>query len=169
MKKYNIPTAEYEVFDESKAALKYLEGVSYPTVIKADGLAKGKGVIIAQDYKQAVEAVNSIMVEKIFGESGNKIIIEEYLEGQEISVLSFTDGKTVVPMKSAQDHKKVYDNDKGLNTGGMGTFSPSRIYTPEVEQYCIENIFKPTIQAMGKEGCEFRGVLYFGLIMTKSG
>ena len=169
MKKYYIPTAEYEIFNDSEAAINYLDTVNYPIVIKADGLAKGKGVIIAQDYQQAVETVNNIMVKKVFGESGNKVVIEEFLEGQEISVLSFTDGKTIVPMKSAQDHKKVYDNDKGLNTGGMGAFSPSSIYTPEVEKYCIENIFNPTIKAMQQEGCEFKGVLYFGLIMTANG
>jgi len=169
MKKYNIPTAAYEVFDNREEALQYLNHVSYPTVIKAEGLALGKGVMIAQNYEEAVQAVQDIMERKIFGEAGNRIVIEEFLVGQEISVLSFTDGTTIVPMVSAQDHKRVYDNDQGLNTGGMGTFSPSRIYTPELAEYCMEKIFKPTVHAMKLEGREFKGILYFGLILTKEG
>lgn len=169
MKKYGIPTAEYKVFDNSSDALEYLQHQNYPVVVKADGLALGKGVIIAQDKSQAVEAVKSIMDEKVFGSAGDRIVIEEFLSGPEVSILAFTDGKTVVPMVSSQDHKRALDNDRGLNTGGMGTFSPSRIYTPEIAGYCMENIFKPTIAAMNKENRKFKGVLYFGLIMTGDG
>jgi len=143
MKKYGIPTAAYEVFENSKDAIEYLKKVSYPTVVKAEGLALGKGVIIAQNYNEAIQAVKDIMEDRAFGEAGNRIVIEEFLVGQEVSVLSFVDGTTVKPMVSAQDHKRALDNDQGLNTGGMGTFSPSRIYTPELAQYCMENIFKP--------------------------
>lgn len=169
MKKYGIPTAEYEVFDNSKDAVEYLKNSKYPIVVKADGLALGKGVVIAQNFEEARDAVNSIMEEKIFGASGDKVVIEEFLTGQEVSVLSFTDGKTVVPMVSSQDHKRALDNDQGPNTGGMGTFSPSRIYTPEIAEYCMEKIYKPTIEAMSKEGRKFKGVLYFGLILTSDG
>ncbi|MDK2799697.1 MAG: phosphoribosylamine---glycine ligase [Clostridiales bacterium] len=169
MKKYGIPTATYEVFENSKDAVEYLKNVSYPTVVKAEGLALGKGVIIAQNYDEAVKAVKEIMEDKVFGQAGNRIVIEEFLVGQEISVLSFTDGNTIVPMVSAQDHKRAFDNDEGLNTGGMGTFSPSRIYTPEIADYCMEKIFKPTVQAMKQEGRKFKGILYFGLIQTKEG
>jgi len=169
MKKYGIPTASYEVFEDSGKALEYLKGFTYPAVIKAEGLALGKGVIIAQDYSEAEKAVKDIMEEKIFGEAGNRVVIEEFLVGQEVSVLSFTDGSTIVPMVSAQDHKRAYDNDEGLNTGGMGTFSPSRIYTSEIAEYCMNNIFIPTVQAMKSECREFKGVLYFGLIITKEG
>lgn len=169
MKKYAIPTAGYEVFDNSGQAIEYLKHQEYPIVVKADGLALGKGVIIAQGFDQAQEAVNAIMGEKVFGSAGDRIVIEEFLEGQEVSILAFTDGKTVVPMVSSQDHKRALDNDQGLNTGGMGTFSPSRIYTPEMADYCMEKIFKPTIEAMDKEGRKFKGVLYFGLIITKDG
>ncbi|MEG6614374.1 phosphoribosylamine--glycine ligase [Pseudoclostridium thermosuccinogenes] len=169
MKKYGIPTAEYEVFDSSRDAVEYLKNSKYPIVVKADGLALGKGVVIAQNFEEARDAVNSIMEEKIFGASGDKVVIEEFLTGQEVSVLSFTDGKTVVPMVSSQDHKRALDNDQGPNTGGMGTFSPSRIYTPEIAEYCMEKIYKPTIEAMSKEGRKFKGVLYFGLILTSDG
>lgn len=169
MKKYGIPTAKYEVFTDSEAAVGYLKDQSYPIVVKADGLALGKGVIIAQDFSQAVEAVNSIMQDKVFGEAGNKVVIEEFMVGPEVSVLAFTDGKSVVPMVSSQDHKRALDNDEGLNTGGMGTFSPSRIYTKDIAEYCMENIYKPTVEAMNKEGRTFKGVLYFGLMLTKEG
>jgi len=169
MKKYGIPTAEYEVFDNREDALDYLEKSKYPIVVKADGLALGKGVIIARSFEEAEDAVNSIMRDRIFGASGDRVVIEEFLTGHEVSVLSFTDGKTVVPMVSSQDHKRALDNDEGLNTGGMGAFSPSRVYTPEVAEYCMERIFKPTVEAMNKEGRKFKGVLYFGLILTDEG
>lgn len=169
MKKYGIPTAGYEVFDNSEHAIEYLRHQQYPIVVKADGLALGKGVIIAQGFDQAHEAVNNIMSDRIFGSAGDKIVIEEFLTGQEVSILAFTDGKTVVPMVSSQDHKRALDNDQGLNTGGMGTFSPSRIYTPEIAEQCMKEIFIPTIVAMNKEGRRFKGVLYFGLIITKDG
>lgn len=169
MKKYGIPTAGYEVFENSQEAIDYLKNASYPTVVKAEGLALGKGVIIAQNCDQAVEAIQDIMQDKKFGDAGNRVVIEEFLAGQEVSVLAFTDGETVVPMVSAQDHKRAYDHDEGLNTGGMGTFSPSRIYTPALDAYCREHIFKPTVQAMKAEGRKFKGVLYFGLILTDDG
>lgn len=170
MKKYRIPTAEYEVFDSSEKAILYLqEKNTYPIVVKADGLALGKGVIIAQNFEEAEDAVKSIMDEKAFGDAGNKVVIEEFLEGQEVTVLAFTDGKTVKPMVSAQDHKRAFDNDEGPNTGGMGAFSPSRIYTPDIEKICMEKIFAPTVEAMNKEGRKFKGVLYFGLMVTKDG
>ena len=169
MKKYNIPTAAYEVFDNAEDALKYLETAPIPTVIKADGLALGKGVIIAMTREEAVDGVKSIMEDKIFGASGNKIVIKEFLEGPEVSVLSFTDGKTVVPMISSMDHKRALDGDKGLNTGGMGTVAPNPYYTKEIATECMETIFKPTIEAMNKEGRTFSGCLYFGLMITKNG
>ncbi|MBQ2753999.1 MAG: phosphoribosylamine--glycine ligase [Clostridia bacterium] len=169
MKKYNIPTAAYETFDNSKDAIEYLKTQKMPIVVKADGLALGKGVIIAENYDDAVKAVHEIMDDKAFGNAGNKVVIEEFLVGQEVSVLAFTDGKTLVPMVSAQDHKRVFDNDKGLNTGGMGAFSPSRIYTEEVNKYCYDNIFIPTMNAMKSEDRTFKGVLYFGLIVTEDG
>lgn len=170
MKKYRVPTAEYEVFDSSKKAILYLEEKNtYPIVVKADGLALGKGVIIAQSFDEAKDAVKSIMDEKAFGDAGNKVVIEEFLVGQEVTVLAFTDGKTVKPMVSSQDHKRAFDNDEGPNTGGMGTFSPSRIYTPEIEKICMEKIYMPTVEAMNKEGRKFKGVLYFGLMITKEG
>lgn len=170
MKDYGIPTAEYEIFDNSEKAILHLEEKNtYPVVVKADGLAFGKGVIIAQSFEEAKEAVKSIMEEKAFGDAGNKVVIEEFLVGQEVTVLTFTDGKTIKAMVSSQDHKRVFDNDKGPNTGGMGTFSPSRIYTPEIEKYCMEKIYMPTIEAMNKEGRKFKGILYFGLIVTKEG
>ena len=169
MKKYNIPTAGYEVFTDSESAIKYLEKGSFPTVIKADGLALGKGVIIAQDLEEAKQAVHEMIDEGKFGKSGARVVIEEFLTGPEVSVLAFTDGKTVKPMVSAQDHKRAYDNDEGLNTGGMGTFSPSRLYDKAKADDCMENIFIPTIKAMVAEGRPFKGVLYFGLMMTKDG
>lgn len=169
MKKYNIPTAKYEVFEKSSDALEYLKTQSFPIVVKADGLALGKGVIIAQNLEEANEAVISIMEDKAFGEAGNRVVIEEFMVGPEVSVLAFTDGKTVKPMVSSQDHKRALDNDQGLNTGGMGTFSPSRIYTKEMEDYCMEKIFKPTVDAMNKEGRKFKGILYFGLMITAEG
>lgn len=169
MKKYGIPTAEYEVFHEKEAALAYLETCAIPTVIKADGLALGKGVIIAETREVAKEAVVSMMEDKIFGESGSNIVIEEFLTGPEVSVLSFTDGKIVVPMVSSMDHKRALDGDKGLNTGGMGTVAPNPYYTKEVADRCMKEIFLPTIEAMKKEGREFRGCLYFGLMITEKG
>ncbi len=169
MKKYGIPTAAYEVFDDSEKAIAYLETISYPTVVKAEGLALGKGVIIAADFAEAKAAVEDIMCDKVFGDAGSRVVIEEFLTGQEVSVLAFTDGKTLCPMVSAQDHKRAYDNDEGLNTGGMGTFSPSRLYTEAIHAECMEKIFMPTMAAMNKEGRTFKGVLYFGLIMTKNG
>jgi phosphoribosylamine--glycine ligase len=170
MKKYNIPTAGYEVFTDSSEAIKYIkEKNSYPAVIKAEGLALGKGVIIAQNEQEAVDGIKEIMDDKKFGDSGNRVVIEEFLTGPEVSVLAFTDGKTVKPMVSAQDHKRAYDNDEGLNTGGMGTFSPSRLYDDKKAEECMNNIFLPTIKAMAAEGRPFKGVLYFGLMMTSSG
>ena len=169
MKKYNIPTAAYEVFENKEDALKYLEDAPIPTVIKADGLALGKGVVIAMTRDEAKDAVISMMEDKIFGESGSKIVIEEFLEGPEVSVLSFTDGKTVVPMISSMDHKRALDNDEGLNTGGMGTIAPNPYYTKEIADECMEKIFIPTIDAMNKEGRTFSGCLYFGLMLTKNG
>lgn len=170
MKKYNIPTAKYEVFTDSQKAIEYIkEQNSYPTVVKADGLALGKGVIIAENEHQAVDAVNSIMNDKIFGESGSKLVIEEFLTGPEVSVLSFTDGKTVVPMISSMDHKRALDNDKGLNTGGMGTVAPNPYYTEDIAKECMDKIFQPTIDAMNSEGRTFEGCLYFGLMITPKG
>ena len=169
MKKYNIPTAEYEVFNDIESALKYLETAPIPTVIKADGLALGKGVIIALTREEAIDAVKSMMEDKVFGASGDNIVIEEFLEGPEVSVLSFTDGKTVVPMISSMDHKRAGDNDTGLNTGGMGTIAPNPYYTKEIAEECMEKIFIPTINAMNNEGRTFKGCLYFGLMLTKNG
>ncbi|NLM58379.1 MAG: phosphoribosylamine--glycine ligase [Clostridium sp.] len=169
MKKYNIPTADYEVFDNSSDAINYLKDKKYPIVVKADGLALGKGVIIAQSFEEAKKAVESIMEDKVFGDAGRKVVIEEFLVGKEVSMLAFTDGKTIKTMVPSQDHKRALDNDQGLNTGGMGTFSPSRIYTDEIHNYCMEKIYKPTIEAMNKEGRKFKGVLYFGLILTEDG
>ncbi|MBR0541551.1 MAG: phosphoribosylamine--glycine ligase [Clostridia bacterium] len=169
MKKYGIPTAQYEVFENSEDALNYIETAPVPTVIKADGLALGKGVIIAQTREEAKNAVISIMQDKQFGKSGDKIVIEEFLEGPEVSVLSFTDGKTVVPMVSSMDHKRAGDNDTGLNTGGMGTVAPNPYYTKSVADECMEKIFLPTIKAMNAEGRTFKGCLYFGLMITKDG
>ena len=169
MKKYGIPTAEYEVFSDKDAALAYLETCPIPTVIKADGLALGKGVIIAETREDAKDAVVSMMEDKIFGESGSNIVIEEFLTGPEVSVLSFTDGNIVVPMVSSMDHKRALDGDKGLNTGGMGTIAPNPYYTAEVADRCMKEIFLPTIEAMKKEDREFRGCLYFGLMITEKG
>ena len=169
MKKYSIPTAEYEVFVSSKDAIDYVEKHGAPIVVKADGLALGKGVVVAETVQQAKDAVISIMEDKKFGESGSSVVIEECLTGPEVSVLAFTDGKTMCPMVSAQDHKRVYDNDKGPNTGGMGTFSPSRVYTDDIAKLCYDTIFKPTMEAMVKEGRTFKGVLYFGLMITDDG
>ncbi len=169
MKKYGIPTAEYEVFSDKEAALAYLETCPIPTVIKADGLALGKGVIIAETREDAKDAVVSMMEDKIFGESGSNIVIEEFLTGPEVSVLSFTDGNIVVPMVSSMDHKRALDGDKGLNTGGMGTVAPNPYYTAEVADRCMKEIFLPTIEAMKKEDREFRGCLYFGLMITEKG
>ena len=169
MKKYGIPTAAYETFTEKDAALAYLDTVSAPIVVKADGLALGKGVIIAETIEEAKEAVRSMMEDKVFGSSGDKIVIEEFLTGPEVSVLSFTDGKTVVPMVSSMDHKRAGDNDTGLNTGGMGTIAPNPYYTEEIAQQCMEEIFLPTIAAMNAEGRSFKGCLYFGLMLTPDG
>ena len=169
MKKYGIPTAQYEVFDSAEDALAYLDSAPVPTVIKADGLALGKGVIIAATRDEAKEAVVEIMRDKKFGKSGDSIVIEEFLTGPEVSVLSFTDGKTVVPMISSMDHKRALDNDKGLNTGGMGTVAPNPYYTKEIADRCMKEIFLPTINAMNAEGRTFKGCLYFGLMLTENG
>lgn len=170
MKKYHIPTAAYEVFDDSQKALAYIEAQnSYPAVIKAEGLALGKGVIIAQNFDEAKIAVHDIMESKVFGEAGNRVVIEEFLEGQEVSILSFTDGKTILPMVSAQDHKRAYDHDQGPNTGGMGTFSPSRTYSEAIAKETYDNILLPTMQALNSEGRTFQGIIFFGLMMTKNG
>lgn len=169
MKKYGIPTAAYEVFTDMESALSYLETAPVPTVIKADGLALGKGVIIAQTREEAKEAVCSMMEDKVFGKSGDQIVIEEFLTGPEVSVLAFTDGNCVVPMVSSMDHKRAGDNDTGLNTGGMGTIAPNPYYTDEIAWVCMEKIFLPTIQAMNAEGRTFKGCLYFGLMLTPDG
>lgn len=170
MKKYNIPTAKYEVFTNSEDAIKYVkEQNTYPAVIKADGLALGKGVILAESEKEAVEAIHSMIDDKQFGESSSTIVVEEYLTGPEVSVLSFTDGKTVVPMISSMDHKRALDGDKGLNTGGMGTVAPNPYYTEYIAKECMEKIFLPTINAMNAEGRTFEGCLYFGLMLTPNG
>ena len=169
MKKYGIPTAKYETFDDMEDALAYLDSAPIPTVIKADGLALGKGVIIAQSTGEAKQAVISMMQDKQFGKSGERIVIEEFLEGPEVSVLSFTDGKTVVPMISSMDHKRIGDGDTGLNTGGMGTIAPNPYYTEDVAKRCMEEIFLPTIAAMNAEGRTFKGCLYFGLMLCADG
>ena len=169
MKKYGIPTAEYETFNNMEAAINYLETAPIPTVIKADGLALGKGVIIAETREDAKRAVKEMMQDKKFGKSGDNIVIEEFLTGPEVSVLSFTDGKTVVPMISSMDHKRVGDNDTGLNTGGMGTIAPNPYYTQDIANRCMKEIFLPTINAMNAEGRTFTGCLYFGLMITEQG
>ncbi len=169
MKKYNIPTAGYETFDNMEAALAYVENCDIPVVVKADGLALGKGVIIAETREMAKDAVLSIMGDKMFGDSGNQVVIEEFLTGPEVSVLSFTDGKTIVPMISSMDHKRALDGDKGLNTGGMGTVAPNPYYTDEIAKECMETIFRPTVEAMNAEGRSFSGCLYFGLMLTPNG
>ncbi len=170
MKKYNIPTARYEVFEDANKAVEYIRAQNeFPTVIKADGLALGKGVIIAESMADAEAAVKSIMEDKMFGDSGNHIVVEEFLTGPEVSVLSFTDGKTVVPMISSMDHKRALDGDKGLNTGGMGTVAPNPYYTDEIAKICMDTIFLPTMRAMNAEGRTFKGCLYFGLMLTPKG
>lgn len=169
MKKYGIPSAAYEIFDNPESALSYLETAPLPAVIKADGLALGKGVIIAETREAAKRAVRDIMEDKVFGKSGEKIVIEEFLTGPEVSVLSFTDGETVIPMISSMDHKRALDGDKGLNTGGMGTIAPNPYYTPEIAKQCMEKIFLPTVNAMNAEGRTFKGCLYFGLMLTADG
>lgn len=169
MKKYDIPTAMYENFDSPDEAIKYLENASYPIVLKADGLALGKGVLICNSQKEAVEGVKTLMLDKQFGSAGNRIVIEEFMEGREVSVLSFVDGNTIKIMTSAQDHKRAKDGDKGLNTGGMGTFSPSPFYTKEVDEFCKKNIYQKTVDAMKAEGRRFKGIIFFGLMLTKNG
>ena len=169
MKKYNIPTAAYETFEDADKALEYLKTADMPIVLKADGLALGKGVLICNTLKEAEDGVKEIMLDKKFGSAGNKLVIEEFMTGREVSVLSFVDGKTIKTMSSAQDHKRAKDNDEGLNTGGMGNFSPSPFYTKEVEEFCEEKIFKPTVEAMAKEGREFKGIIFFGLMLTPKG
>ena len=169
MKKYGIPTAAFETFDDADKAIEYLKTAPIPTVVKADGLALGKGVIIAMTREEAYDAVKEIMLDKAFGKSGNQIVIEEFMEGPEVTVLSFTDGNVVVPMVSSMDHKRAGDNDTGLNTGGMGTVAPNPYYTKEIADECMEKIFLPTISALKKEGRTFKGCLYFGLMITKDG
>lgn len=169
MKKYNIPTAAYENFTNAEDALKYLETAKMPIVLKADGLALGKGVLICNTLEEAKEGVNTIMVDQKFGSAGNTLVVEEFMTGREVSVLSYVDGKTIKPMTSAQDHKRALDGDQGLNTGGMGTFSPSPFYTKEIDEYCMKNIFQPTVDAMAKEGREFKGIIFFGLMLTEDG
>ena len=169
MKKYGIPTAAYENFTDPKEALSYLETARFPIVLKADGLALGKGVLICQDLSEAQAGVREIMEDKKFGDAGNTMVIEEFMTGREVSVLTFVDGKTIKTMTSAQDHKRAMDGDQGLNTGGMGTFSPSPFYTPEVDAFCREHIYQPTVDAMAKEGRPFKGVIFFGLMLTEDG
>lgn len=170
MQKYNIPTADYAVFADPKEVIEYIRKKNeFPTVIKADGLALGKGVIIAQNLEEAEDAVKSIMEDKMFGESGNHVVVEEFLTGPEVSVLAFTDGKAMVPMVSSMDHKRALDGDKGLNTGGMGTVAPNPYYTKEIADTCMETIFQPTMRAMNAEGRTFKGCLYFGLMLTPKG
>ena len=169
MKKYGIPTAAYENFTDPKEALAYLETAKFPIVLKADGLALGKGVLICQNLEEAKAGVREIMEDKKFGSAGNTMVIEEFMTGREVSVLSFVDGKTIKTMTSAQDHKRAMDGDQGLNTGGMGTFSPSPFYTPEVDAFCREHIYQPTVDAMAKEGRPFKGVIFFGLMLTEDG
>ena len=169
MKKYGIPTAAYENFDNPAKALAYLENCSYPIVLKADGLALGKGVLICKDHDEAVAGVKEIMEDKKFGDSGNRMVIEEFMTGREVSVLSFCDGKSIRIMTSAQDHKRAKDGDQGLNTGGMGTFSPSPFYTDEIDAICKETIYQKTVDAMASEGRPFKGVIFFGLMLTKDG
>ena len=169
MQKYGIPTAKYRVFTDADSAKAYLKTAPLPAVVKADGLALGKGVIIAQTHEEAEAAIADMMENKVFGDSGSRVVIEEFLEGPEVSVLAFTDGKTVKPMVSSMDHKRALDGDQGLNTGGMGTVAPNPFYTPEVARRCMEEIFLPTVRAMEKEGCPFKGCLYFGLMVTKDG
>ena len=169
MKKYGIPTAAYETFDSPEAALDYLETAAMPIVLKADGLALGKGVLICQTREEALAGVKTLMVDRQFGSAGDKIVIEEFMTGREVSVLSFVDGKTIKVMTSAQDHKRAYDGDRGPNTGGMGTFSPSPFYTEQIDSFCREHIYEPTVKAMSAEGRPFKGVIFFGLMLTEDG
>ena len=169
MKKYNIPTAGYETFDSPEAAMKYLETSKYPIVLKADGLALGKGVLICNDKNEAMEGVKTLMLDKQFGAAGNTIVVEEFMTGREVSVLSFVDGSTIKIMTSAQDHKRAKDGDKGLNTGGMGTFSPSPFYTKEVDDFCRKYVYQASVDAMKAEGREFKGIIFFGLMLTSEG
>ncbi|MBO6112126.1 MAG: phosphoribosylamine--glycine ligase [Lachnospiraceae bacterium] len=169
MKKYNIPTAAYETFDNAADALKYLDTAKMPIVLKADGLALGKGVLICNTLNEARNGIKEIMLDKKFGTAGNKVVIEEFLTGREVSVLTFCDGKTIKVMSSAQDHKRALDGDQGLNTGGMGTFSPSPFYTKKIDEYCRKYIYKPTVAAMASEGRPFKGVIFFGLMLTEDG
>ncbi|MCM1307884.1 MAG: phosphoribosylamine--glycine ligase [Butyrivibrio sp.] len=169
MRKYNIPTAAYETFDSPEAALEYLENADYPIVLKADGLALGKGVLICNTREEAREGVKTLMLDRKFGDAGNKIVIEEFMTGREVSVLSFVDGDTIKIMSSAQDHKRALDGDRGLNTGGMGNFSPSPYYTPEVDEFCRKHIYRATVDAMKAEGRPFKGVIFFGLMLTEKG
>ncbi len=169
MKKYNIPTAAYENFDDAQEALAYLETADFPIVLKADGLALGKGVLICNTLEEAKDGVKSIMLDKQFGTAGNRMVIEEFMTGREVSVLSYVDGKTIKTMTSAQDHKRAKDGDQGLNTGGMGTFSPSPFYTEEVDKFCKEHIYQATVDAMAAEGREFKGIIFFGLMLTPKG
>ena len=169
MKKYVIPTAAYENFNDPQKAIKYLETANYPIVLKADGLALGKGVLICKTFEEAKSGIEELMIDKSFGDAGNTIVIEEFLQGREVSVLSFVDGTHYALMTSAQDHKRAKDGDEGLNTGGMGTFSPSPFYTEEVDRYCKEHIYQKTVDAMRAEGREFKGIIFYGLMLTKSG
>ena len=169
MKKYGIPTAAYENFNNPQKAIKYLETANYPIVLKADGLALGKGVLICKTFEEAKSGIEELMIDKSFGDAGNTIVIEEFLQGREVSVLSFVDGTHYALMTSAQDHKRAKDGDEGLNTGGMGTFSPSPFYTEEVDRYCKEHIYQKTVDAMRAEGREFKGIIFYGLMLTKSG
>ena len=169
MKKYGIPTAAYETFNDPEKALAYLETAKMPIVLKADGLALGKGVLICKDLEEAKAGVRTLMMDKQFGSAGDEIVIEEFMTGREVSVLSFVDGKTIRIMTSAQDHKRAKDGDQGLNTGGMGTFSPSPFYTPQVDAFCREHIYQKTVDAMKAEGREFKGIIFFGLMLTADG
>ncbi|TCT14702.1 phosphoribosylamine--glycine ligase [Natranaerovirga pectinivora] len=169
MKKYNIPTAGYEVFTDADEAIEYLKSSTYPVVLKADGLALGKGVLICESYEEALEGINTIMVDKKFGDAGDKLVIEEFMTGREVSVLAFCDGDHIIPMTSAQDHKRAKDNDEGLNTGGMGTFSPSPFYTDKVHEFCEKHIYQASIDAMKSEGRPFTGILFVGLMLTPEG
>lgn len=169
MRKYGIPTAGYEIFDRAEDALSYLEMLKFPVVLKADGLALGKGVLICQTLEEAQEGVKAIMQDRQFGDAGNRIVVEEFIAGREVSVLSFVDGKTIKTMTSAQDHKRAKDGDQGLNTGGMGTFSPSPFYTKEIDDFCQKYIYQATVNAMEKEGRPFKGVIFFGLMLTENG
>ena len=169
MKKYNIPTASYETFDSSSKALEYLKDSKYPIVLKADGLALGKGVLICKTHEEAINGVKEIMEDKKFGSAGNRLVIEEFIEGPEVSILAFCDGTSIKPMTSAQDYKRAKDNDMGLNTGGMGTYSPSPFYGKEIEEFCEKHVFQPTMDAMKKEGRDFVGILFIGLMLTEDG